>query len=227
MRRVLRALPVLLAMSVESAFAQVAASVTPSASVAPAQDSIGFTVVHAGDTVAVERFARVATELRGTLILPTRGHERTLYHATVLPDGTSPLIELSLWRGDDPENSPARQQTRVIFKDDSVAVDDITSRGMTTLVLPTSKGAIPYLNLSFAFLEQALLRAHALGGDSASVPFFSLGGGQTKAASIRRIGSDSAEVTLGSVEFRLRVDAEGHILGGGVPAQQLTVMRNP
>jgi hypothetical protein len=42
---------------------------------------------------------------------------------------------------------------------------------------------------------------------------------------VRRIGADSLALELGSVEFRLRVDAGGRLLGGGIPAQGLSFER--
>jgi hypothetical protein len=184
----------------------------------------GFIVLHNADTVAIESFARTPTEVTGTIRFPTRG-ERMWYHLVVAPDETAPLVEVKTWRLDDPESAAARQQTRIIFKADSVAVDDLTSRGIATRVFPTSEGAVPYLNLSFGFLEQATMRAFHIARDTTTVPFFSLGGGQTAFGTVQRIGSDSASVTLGQVQFRLRVGPEGQIQGGGIPAQQITVSR--
>ena len=114
----------------------------------------------------------------------------------------------------------------MIFKDDSVAVDEMTGSGLRTLVLPTRRTPIPYLNLSIAFLEQATRRAAAsTGADILLVPFFNLGGGQTVEGSVHRLGADSAIVALGAVEFRLWVDQGGRILGGSLPAQGLRIVR--
>jgi hypothetical protein len=57
------------------------------------------------------------------------------------------------------------------------------------------------------------------------VPFFNLGGGQTLDATVARLGADSVTVAIGSVEFHLRVDPAGRVLGGTVPAQQLVAER--
>jgi|GEM_PF-660578 len=184
----------------------------------------GFTVLHNADTVAVESVSRTSTEVSGTIRYPSKG-ERMSYHFVIAPDETTPLVEVRAWRLSDPAAQPPRQQTRIIFKADSVAIDDITQTGSTTLVYPTREGAVPYLNLSFGFLEQATMRAFRLARDTTTVPFFSLGGGQTAFGSVQRIGSDSATVTLGQVQFRLRVGPEGEIEGGGIPAQQITVSR--
>jgi len=123
--------------------------------------------------------------------------------------------------------SLARQTSRVIFKEDSVAIDVVTrSSGMRTMIFPTAVAAAPYLNLSMAFLEQATRRAAAAQGDSLGVDFFNLGGGQTAPGTVRRVAPDSAVVRIGIVEFRLRVDAKGRILGGALPAQDLIITRD-
>ena len=194
-----------------------------------AQDAGGFFVLRGSDTVAVEEFSRGPIELTGTLLRGTSSAagDRVRYHAVLVDDQSAPLIELTLWRRDDPERASARETSRVIFKDDSVAIDDISSNGLRTLILPTQRAPIPYLNLSIAFLEQATRRAARRGGrDSVPMPFFNLSGGQTVVGSVRRLGADSALVVLGTVEFRLQVDGQGRILGGTLPAQGLRIIRH-
>ncbi len=194
-----------------------------------AQESGGFTILHGADTIAVESFTRQDVELRGRLLRGVgAARERVQYRATLVDDGSAPLVELSAWRGDDPDGAPARQTARVIFKDDSVAVDDASrTAGVMTRVLPTQRAAIPYLNLSTAWLEQVTRRLLASPGDSLAVPFFNLGGGQTVTGTARRYATDSATIRLGSVEFRFKVDPQGRILGGAVPAQGLLIQRVP
>ncbi|MEO8636310.1 MAG: hypothetical protein ABI587_13640 [Gemmatimonadales bacterium] len=193
-----------------------------------AQETGGFSVLRGRDTVAVEEFSRGPVELTGTLMRGgTTTGDRVRYRAVLVEDESAPLIELSVWQRDDPERARARQTSRVIFKDDSVAVDDMTGSGLRTLVMPTQPAPIPYLKLSIAFLEQATRRAAASPGrDSVPMPFFSLDGGQTVVGRVRRLGGDSAVVALGTVEFRLRVDGSGRILGGALPAQGLRIVRH-
>lgn len=194
-----------------------------------AQESGGFTILHGADTIAVESFTRQDVELRGRLLRGAgSGRERVQYRATLVDDGSAPLVELTAWRGEDPEGAPARQTVRVIFKDDSAAIDDASrTSGVMTRILPTQRAAIPYLNLSTAWLEQVTRRLLAAPGDSLSIPFFNLGGGQTVTGTARRYATDSAVVRLGSVEFRFKVDPQGRILGGAVPAQGLLIQRTP
>jgi hypothetical protein len=57
------------------------------------------------------------------------------------------------------------------------------------------------------------------------VPFFNLGGGQTLSARIQPIGADSLALDIGKVEYRLKVDQKGRVLGGTIPSQDVVVTR--
>lgn len=191
----------------------------------PVADSGSFTVIEGKDTVVVETFSRAGDQLRGLLVRRAAEGRREKYTATVLPDGTMPLLEFSVWQGSDPEAAHARQIVRVIFKEDSVAVDDANSAGMITRLFETEPGAVPYLNLSFAFLEQATRRAVDIGGDTVSISFFNLNGGQTAGATVTRMAPDSMKLRLGDVIFRLQVDSLGRLLGGVIQDQNVRVVR--
>ena len=199
-----------------------------------AQDEKAVFVIRRGaDTVATEELARTPTELTGTLTFHVTSARSEWYHAVVAPDATVALVEVNVREGVDSGLVKARvaQRTRLIFRGDSVAVDDVTGHGMETRVLGTQAGAIPYLNLSFGLLEQAIRRAAVLGRDSVKVAFFNLtggagqGGGATVIGTLSRVGPDSVTLDLGNVEFRMRVDAAGRLLGGGIPAQRVSFER--
>jgi hypothetical protein len=195
---------------------------------ASGQEQGGFAITRGGDTVAMETFTREEMELRGKLVRTAgpAARERVRYRAALLDDQSAPLVDLSVWLVDDSEASPARQAARIIFRDDSVAVDDVRQHGVTTRVFGTEAAALAYLNLSTAFLEQATRRAAREHRDSIAVPFFNLGGGQTVTGTVRALGRDSVSLRIGSVEFRLLTDAEGRILGGTVPSQGLIIFRS-
>jgi hypothetical protein len=189
-------------------------------------DSGIFVVRHGNDTVAIERFTREATRLEGTLALrnPKRISER--YSAVIGPDATLPLIEVTVREGVDSGTVKARivQRARVIFKEDSAAVDQVGDAGLVTRVFGTEQGAIPYLNLSFALLEQAVRRARST-TEGAQIAFFNLGGGQTLKARIAPLGSDSLKLDIGDIRFHLRVDDAGRVMGGRIPVQDVVVDR--
>jgi hypothetical protein len=191
-------------------------------------DSGSFVVRHAGDTIAVEQFVRAGTRLEGTLSLhnPKKTSER--YSAVIAPDATLPLIEVTVREGVDSERSKAKvvQRARVIFKEDSAAVDEVGEAGMVTRVFGTESGAVPYLNLSFALLEQGVRRGKTIQDAPSQLAFFNLGGGQTLVARISPLGADSLKLDIGDVRFHLRVDTQGRVLGGRIPSQDLVVERH-
>jgi hypothetical protein len=189
-------------------------------------DSGSFIVWRGQDTVATERFSRTATRLEGTLALrnPQRTSER--YSAVVAPNATLPLIEVTVREGVDSGGVKAKivQRARVIFKEDSAAVDEMGGAGIQTRVFGTEAGAVPYLNLSFALLEQAVRRARAGNGGS-QVAFFNLGGGQTLIARLSPLGVDSLRLDIGDTRIHLRMDAGGRLLGGRIPVQNVVAER--
>jgi hypothetical protein len=195
-------------------------------------DSGTFIIRHADDTVAVERFTRTPTRLAGTLEIHDAKHTSQSYQAVVAEDGSVPLIEVQV--REDVDSGRVRgkvvQRARVIFKEDSAAVDDVSEHGMQTRVFGTERGAVPYLNLSFALLEQAVLRSRAANPAVARVPLFNLGGtrsggGQTLEATLAPLAGDTLVLAIGKVNFHLRVDGTGRVLGGRIPEQNVVADR--
>jgi len=191
-----------------------------------AADSGIFIVRRARDTVAVERFTRAATKLDGTLTLKNAKQTSERFSAVIAPDATIPLIEVIVREGVDTGAVRSRivQRARVIFREDSAAVDEMSNAGLMTRVFGTEAGAVPYLNLSFALLEQAVRRARAA-PERSEVAFFNLGGGQTLTGKLSASGPDSLTLDIGDIRYRLRVDKEGRVLGARIPNQDVTVER--
>ena len=191
-----------------------------------ATDTGTFVLLHARDTVAVEQFSRGPTKLEGTLVLRNARRTSERYSAVIAPDATLPLVEVTVREGVDsgPRKAKIVQRARVIFKQDSAAVDEVGDAGLMTRVFGTEMGAVPYLNLSFALLEQAVRRARVTPGGS-KISFFNLGGGQTLAATVSPLGTDSLKLDIGDIQFHLRVDSAGRVLGGRIPVQDVVVER--
>ena len=191
-----------------------------------AADHGTFVLLHAHDTVAVEQFSRGPTRLEGTLSLRNAKQTSERYSAVIAPDATLPLVEVTVREGTDsgPRKAKVVQRARVIFKQDSAAVDEVGGAGLMTRVFGTQAGAVPYLNLSFALLEQAIRRARVTPGGS-MVSLFNLGGGQTIDARVSPLGSDSLKLDIGDIQFHLRVDSTGRLVGGRIPAQNVVVER--
>jgi hypothetical protein len=189
-------------------------------------DSGVFVIRHANDTVATESFARTATTIEGTLSLRNSSATSQRYTAVLAPDGTVPLIDITVREDQDSGRVKGKiiSRARVIFKEDSAAVDEANDQGIKTFVFGTQRGAIPYLNLSFALLEQAVRRARAR-SPAAEVPLFNLGGGQTVSGKVSMLGGDSVSMAIGTIELHLRLDPTGHVLGARIPAQDVVADR--
>jgi hypothetical protein len=199
---------------------------TPVAAQAVA-DSGTFVVRHGEDTVATERFTRRDTNIEGVLAIHNSRNTSQRYTAVIAPDATVPMIDVAVREDSDSGRVKQKliQRARVIFREDSAAVDAVISQNIETRVFGTQRGAIPYLNMSFALLEQAVRRARAPGVTTDAVPFFNLGGGQTVSAKLQRLGADSLALDIGKVEYRLKVDGTGRVLGGTIPSQNVFVER--
>lgn len=202
--------------------------IAPAVAAQTAADSGTFVVRHAGDTVATETFSRGETSIQGTLALNNYNHTFHRYTAVVAPDASVPMIDISVREDADSGRIKARllQRARVIFRQDSAAVDAVIGQAISTQVLGTQAGAIPYLNMSFALLEQAIRRSRANGAALKEVPFFNLAGGQTVSGTLTPVGSDSLALAIGDVTFRLKVDAAGRVLGAAIPQQNVVVERH-
>ena len=198
----------------------------PALSAQTVADSGTFVVRHGATTVATEQFSRTETGLAGTLFFKNSRNTFQRYSLVVGPDATVPMVEVTVREDADSGRAKARlvQRSRVIFREDSAAVDAVIGQRVETLVLGTQQGAVPYLNMSFAMLEQAVRRSRAPGGRR-EVPFFNLGGGQTVSGKISPLGADSLSLAIGDVDFHLKVDGDGRVLGGRIPAQDVVVER--
>jgi len=192
---------------------------------ARAQEQGAFVLVLAnGDTVAIERFSRTDDRLQSELLVKI-GAARFTMGATLAADATVTRFENAYRQAAaDPSSEPL--QTAVITFPGDSAIVQINGGGRTAVQrLGSRAGALPFVNPSFALLEQLVRRARKLGGASASVPVFIVQGGQTVDFIVTWQGTDSAIVAMAGVPAHLQVDGEGAILGGAVPAQGLRIVR--
>ncbi|MGH7671054.1 MAG: alpha/beta hydrolase family protein [Gemmatimonadaceae bacterium] len=174
------------------------------------------------DTLSSEVVQRTATRLDGDLIDKSTG-ARWQYTMTLAPDGHVSAMSNAFFRLTDGDTVPF-QRAELAFGSDAVTV---TISGNVSRVehLPTTPGVVPYINPSFAMVEQALRRARSMGGTADTVPLFMVAGGQTVPAVIDRVGSDSAIIHIGAAAIRAAVGPGGELLGAVIPAQHVTVIR--
>ncbi|HEU0298394.1 MAG TPA: DUF2911 domain-containing protein [Longimicrobium sp.] len=181
------------------------------------QGESGAFVVRLGrDTVAVEQFTRTATSLTGTLV--TRAPRTTVrtYTAQLRPDGTISRFEMTTRVPSAPELLP--QTSTVSTGGDSVDVRIVRGDTNREMRVAAPAEAFPHVGNSWA-LNEALLRwARARGGDSVAVPIVQPGARAAGAISFMPHGADSVLVRLAPGVTRVRVDAQGRVLGGSSPA---------
>lgn len=173
-----------------------------------------------GDTILEEHSARTPTELSGELRDRLRGG-RIAYVAALDASDLVTRIDMRTFRaGGDTAGGKA---TFVVGGDSLVA--QIGAAAPTHL--PSVNGALVIVNPSVAFMEQMVLRSHVLQRDSVSLAVFVLGAPQPLTAVVRRVSPDSVRLEYAGASIHLAISPTGRVLGGGVPAQSITIVRRP
>ena len=172
------------------------------------------------DTLGIERATRTAQRLEGEFLDKARGL-RVRYSAALAADASITSAETWLYRGTD--DTTALQHARLRLQGDSVIVE--FPNGAPTQRIATQRGALLYINPSFAIVEQALLRAKVIGGKSVQVALFSSAGGQTIPLTVTWGGADSAILNIGPIEMRASIAVDGRLTGLTVPSQNVRVFR--
>lgn len=203
-----------------------AACATPTRGPAPAPTvETGTFTLRSGPTpLASERFQRSPGALEVELTTPIG--VRVSYAARLRDDASVSFIDVREYPPGAAAGEPPMQQSTGTFVGDSVLLS--LNRGGETQVArrATTRGVVPYINPSPSLMEQVIRRARALRGPRVSVPvWLPTGGGQNATATVDFTTADSARLELGGVQLLLRVDAEGRVLGGAIPAQGLTLDR--
>lgn len=214
--RALRPLPLLAALGALSASSLLA------------QDSLSFVVLKGADTVAIEVASRVDVTWKGTLTLRRTPLVHMVWSAVTDEKGLTPLVEVTVSEAPTDSRMKPRIVTRnrLIMRGDSVSVDAMTSNGLVTRIFPMTAGAMPYLNLSFAMLDLAVVRSIGqASGAPVSVPFFNLSGGQSATGTLVRKDNGHAALTWGDVTIELALREDGRIMRATISSQDLVAVR--
>ncbi len=182
-----------------------------------------FHMVIGRDTLTSEVVERSGDFLHIDMVDKTTG-AHVVTSMSLGPDGSVPAMHNSFYRLNQPSPEPL-QAADFTFARDSVTVV-ISGNVSRTEHLATQRGAVPYINPSFATMEQALFRARAMGGTLDTVPLFMVAGGQTIPATVSWQGADSAVVTIGGSAIHAAVGKDGSLLGATIPVQHVTVIRS-
>ena len=170
------------------------------------------------DTVVSERSSRTAAELRGEFLA---AGTRIAYVATLTTGALITRLEVHTYR---PATDTVGTTATFTVLGDSV----LTQVGTAPPVRrPGAAGGLLVINPSVAFFEQVLLRAAALGGDSAGFPVLVVGAPAALPMVVTRAGKDSAVMRLAGVSIPVAVSPTGRLLGGAIPAQGISIIRGP
>ena len=185
-------------------------------------DQYTFRMLLGRDTLTSEVVQRTPMRLDVDMVDKSTG-TRWRYAMTLAPDAQVAAMTSAFYRLANGDTVPF-QSADLAFEGDSVraTVSGNVSRVQT---LATRPGAVPYINPSFAMVEQALRRARAIGRAVDTVPLFMVSGGQTIPAVVEWVGGDSATVRLGATTMRAAVGPDGALLGALIPLQNVTVLR--
>lgn len=175
------------------------------------------------ETLATEHYTRGPGSLEGTVSV--RGGAVFVYRMETRPDGAVARATLDVHASDAAEGVPPMGSMAVAFQGDSAVLERSGAAGTGMSRLASAAGAVPFVNLSAGVLEQAVSRARALGGDTATVPLFVVLGGTTLSAQVVGARTGEASITVNGVPLRLALDPEGRVLGGWVPSQGVVFER--
>lgn len=189
---------------------------------APAAEPGGAFVMTMGrDTLALERFERAGGGTRATLLFRVT---RMLVHWRTVTDagGGVRRLDADVRVAGEPLDGPPKQSFTAEFTGDSVLVE-ATPGGPKRL--GTSRGAWPFLNPSMVLIADFATHVMPAPGGTRTADLFLLGGASTVTATVSRPAADSVVVAFAGVSFCLRLDAQGDVVRGRVPEQNLDIVR--
>jgi hypothetical protein len=169
-----------------------------------------FVVTLGGDTLAVERFVRTPTSLVGDLLLRAPRTRVLHYEASLDQAGAISHIEL-ITQAVIANQIPRPTRIGITFRNDT-AVMEMQVRDSTRTMRVRAPGAvIPFVNLSFALYEAAVMHARRAGRDTMRVALVTPGDQIVRSTTVTRRGADSVLIDYFGSPIRARVDGDGRI----------------
>ena len=179
-----------------------------------------FYLIVGNDTLTVERAERSATSLRVDLF-DRKSRSRVEIASRLAPAGLIESSMLSIYIN--PVDTTPAVRAVLRFIGDSIGVE----RGGNTSWVRVGAGALPSMNASAALLEQSLLRARAIGGDSVTIPLLFLPNGPAGPVTILSRGPAAATARIGGVTIEATLGPDGSLLGATIPSQNARYARGP
>jgi hypothetical protein len=161
-----------------------------------------FLTIINGDTTAVEKFTRTASQLSGEIT--QRNGPSIKFTAQLLPDASVSRLEFTSTQ------DTQSVEAVIVFKGDTAYIE----RAGQAERRPAAAGSVPIIPVSFALFEQAVLRSARLGAAVQTIPMFGVAGLRSFEAGVTRPSADSAIVTVGNIPLRFKLDARGLVASG-------------
>jgi uncharacterized protein len=180
-----------------------------------------FVMTQGSDTIAEERFTRGAGEISAQLLMRQLQMVQT-YTADVTADHRVSRLEMEVRPTSAAPGSAPLQHAVLTWDGDTALVQ--LGENAAPQKFASEKDALPFINLDWAMLEEAVARARATG---AAVPMFAVAGARTLHLGVTPLPGDSLLLDLGGIAVRAQMDDGGHLLGAVIPAQQVSVQRVP
>jgi dienelactone hydrolase len=179
-----------------------------------------FYLIVGNDTLTMERSERSATDLRIELV-DRKTHSRVDISGRLTPAALMESAGITIYVNP-ADTTPALRAT-LRFAGDSIGID----RGSGMNWIRVGAGALPSMNVSAALLEQSLLRARAIGGDTVTIPLLFLPNGPGTPVTIIRRSATTATLTIGGVAIEATLSADGRLAGAAIPSQNARYARGP
>jgi len=191
-------------------------------SAASAQTKGQFVIEQVGMQVATEDFTRTPTSVTGAINMING--VRITFDMALAANASASRLHAEVFTPADSNNASSSIDVR--FTADSLFAEAITAGNTTPLRAQVPNGTVPYINPSAVFMEQIIRRAKAIGGTDVKVSVTPLGGTDPYIeVPVSFATAGEAKMNLGGVELVFKIDADGSIQSGTVPAQNLTITR--
>jgi len=183
-----------------------------------------YVLTRGSDTIVVERITRGRSSINGDITM--RGQARMTFVADLGPGPSVPMLSFKVWASGASIDTPPLQSGALSFTADSAVMAVNVGGTERRMARSVTKNPLPLLNNEFALMDLAIQRARAQHVTSATVPMFALSGAGVQIdVTIEFVGADSAVFRVAGQESRLRIDANGTIVGGVIPSQNIILTR--
>jgi uncharacterized protein len=174
----------------------------------------------AADTLTAERVERTA----GTLsfqIFDLKRRSRVDVTARTAPEGLLADFDWRAFTG--PNDTTPVARATVTFSGDSVRVERNGSANWVRI----GAGAVPAMNVSGALIEQTILRARSMAGDSVTIPGFIAPWGPVLPMTVLKRSDTTYTIRLGIAVIEATVSRDGLLQSASIPAQGARYVRAP